>query len=205
MTFLLAAPERRVLRWLAGRLPASWVPNHLTVIGVVGAVGTALGYALTPLGAGWLWLASGMLVVNWFGDSLDGTLARVRQIERPKYGYYIDHMVDAFNTAVIGAGIGLSAYVGLPLALVLVIIYLSLSINIYLESSVFGVFEASYGIFGPTEVRLVMILANTALWAGDSFRGVSADEVRAVANWIVAGLCAVMSSGKRRVCAGLES
>jgi phosphatidylglycerophosphate synthase len=192
MTFLLAAPERRVLRWMAARLPASWTPNHLTAIGVIGALGTALGYAWSPRSAGWLWLASAMLVVNWFGDSLDGTLARVRQIERPKYGYYIDHMVDAFNTAVIGAGIGLSPYVSLPLALALVIIYLSLSINIYLESSVFGVFEASYGIFGPTEVRLLLILANTALWAGDGFRGVTADEVRAVANWVVGGLCVVM-------------
>lgn len=192
MTFLLAAPERRVLRWLAPRLPAGWTPNTLTVIGVLGAFGTALGYALTPLHPGWLWLASGMLVVNWFGDSLDGTLARVRKIERPKYGYYIDHMVDAVNTAAIGAGIGLSSYVSLPLALVLVIIYLCLSINIYLESSVFGIFEFSYGIFGPTEVRILLIVANAALWAGASFAGVSDTAVRSVANWVVAGLSVVM-------------
>jgi phosphatidylglycerophosphate synthase len=189
MTFLLAAPERRLLRWIAARLPRAWMPDHLTAIGVLGAVLTAVGYALSPRHPGWLWLASGGLFVNWFGDSLDGTLARVRQIERPKYGYYIDHMVDAVNTAVIGAGVGLSPYVGLPIAMVLVILYLCLSINVYLESSVFGLFELGFGIFGPTEVRLLLVLANTGLFAGASWAGLTGAEVARIANVVFVVVC----------------
>ncbi len=105
-----------------------------------------------------------MLVVNWFGDSLDGTLARVRGAERPRYGYYLDHIVDAYSTAVIGLGIGLSPFVHFGLALGLVVLYLVLSINVYLESHVFGKFKISYGKLGPTEVRLILVLANAALW-----------------------------------------
>jgi phosphatidylglycerophosphate synthase len=182
LTFLLAEPERRLLRWIAGRLPRSWMPDHLTAIGVLGALLVGGGYALSPGHPGWLWLASLGLAINWLGDSLDGTLARVRRIERPKYGYYIDHMVDAFNTAVIGAGIGLSPYVSLSLAMLVVILYLALSINIYLESSVLGVFEIAYGIFGPTEVRLLLILANSALFAGALGADLAAASVARIAN-----------------------
>jgi len=189
MTFLLAAPERRLLRWIAARLPRAWMPDHLTALGVLGAVLTAAGYGLSPRHPGWLWLASGGLVVNWFGDSLDGTLARVRQIERPKYGYYIDHMVDAVNTALIGAGIGLSPYVSLPVAMVLVILYLCLSINVYLESSVFGLFELGFGIFGPTEVRLLLVLTNGGLFAGAMWAGLTGTEVARIANVVFVLVC----------------
>lgn len=192
LTFLLAEPERRVLRWIAARLPRAWMPDHLTAIGVLGALTVAVGYWASVRHPGWLWLASGGLALNWFGDSLDGTLARVRQIERPKYGYYIDHMVDAFNTAVIGAGIGLSPYVSLPLAMLLVIIYLGLSINIYLESSVFGVFEISYGIFGPTEARLLLILANAGLFAGAQWADLTGPAVARIANWVFLVVSAAM-------------
>ena len=113
MTFLLAQPERRLLRAMAARLPASVRSNHLSGLGVVGAVGVGAAYALSTLDVVWLWVASLLLVVNWFGDSLDGTLARVRAAERPRYGYYIDHIIDAFSTAVVGIGIGLSPYVNL--------------------------------------------------------------------------------------------
>jgi phosphatidylglycerophosphate synthase len=189
MTFLLAAPERRLLRWIAARLPRAWMPDHLTALGVLGAVLTTVGYGLSPRHPGWLWLASGGLVVNWFGDSLDGTLARVRQIERPKYGYYIDHMVDAVNTALIGAGIGLSPYVSLPIAMILVILYLCLSINVYLESSVFGLFELGFGIFGPTEVRLLLVLANAGLFAGAMWAGLTGAEVARIANIVFVLVC----------------
>jgi phosphatidylglycerophosphate synthase len=192
LTFLLAEPERRLLRWIAGRLPRSWMPDHLTAIGVFGALVVGAGYALSPGHPGWLWLASLGLAINWFGDSLDGTLARVRRIERPKYGYYIDHMVDAFNTAVIGAGIGLSPYVSLSLAMLVVILYLALSINIYLESSVLGVFEIAYGIFGPTEVRLLLILANSALFAGALWADLAAASVARIANGTLLLACGAM-------------
>jgi phosphatidylglycerophosphate synthase len=192
MSFLLAGPERRVLRWIAARLPRAWMPDHLTGIGVVGALLTMLGYALSPTHAGWLWLASGGLLINWFGDSLDGTLARVRKIERPKYGYYIDHMVDAVNTAVIGAGIGLSPYVSLPIAMVLVILYLCLSINVYLESSVHGEFDLGFGIFGPTEVRLLLVVANTGLYAGAIWVGLTGGQVSRIANVVFVLVSAAM-------------
>ena len=164
LTFLLAEPEKRLLRAVALRVPRRWRPNHFTVLGVLGATGAGLAYALAGRHPGWLWAASVMLVVNWFGDSLDGTLARVRGAERPRYGYYLDHIVDAYSTAVIGLGIGLSPFVHFGLALGLVILYLVLSINVYLESHVFGKFKISYGRLGPTEVRLILVLANAALW-----------------------------------------
>jgi phosphatidylglycerophosphate synthase len=189
MSFLLAGPERRVLRWIAARLPRAWMPDHLTAIGVAGALTIGAGYALSTRHPAWLWLATFGLAVNWFGDSLDGTLARVRQIERPKYGYYIDHMVDAFNTAVVGAGIGFSPYVAMPLAMLLVILYLCLSINVYLESSVHGQFDLGFGIVGPTEVRLLQALLNTVLFAVVMWTATSDAAIARVANGVVVVVC----------------
>ncbi|MDH5642806.1 MAG: CDP-alcohol phosphatidyltransferase family protein [Gemmatimonadota bacterium] len=163
MTFWLADPERRLLVATAKRLPKSIMPDHLSGIGVFGAALTGVGYAMSGSGTGWLWIASVGLFLNWFGDSLDGTLARVRKMERPRYGYYLDHMIDALSTAMVGIGIGLSPYVNLPAALVLVVVYLMLSINVYLESNTIGVFKMAYGRVGPTEGRIVLVLGNTAL------------------------------------------
>jgi archaetidylinositol phosphate synthase len=164
--FLLARHETRVLDWIARRLP-SWVtPDHLTGLGVVAAVGIAAAYLLSNGDKTWLWAASALLVVHWLGDSLDGTLARVRRIERPTYGYYLDHLVDALATAVIGLGLGLSPYMLLSVGLVIVIVYLVLSINTYLETYAFGVFTLGYGRLGPTEARLGLIVLNTLLALG---------------------------------------
>ena len=179
LTFLLAEPERRVLVAIARRLPPWVTSDHLTLLGVLGALGAGAAYALSALSSAWLWAASALLVVNWFGDSLDGTLARVRRLERPRYGYYLDHMVDAFATAAIGAGIGLSPYLSLSVALIGVLAYLVLSINVYLESAVFGVFRLGYGRIGPTETRIVLLLANVLLvLAGPDPRVVT------TANWV---------------------
>ena len=163
LSFWLAAPEKRLLVAIAGRLPAWVTSNQLTGLGVGAAVGTGVAYALSSQGPVWLVVANLMLFIHWFGDSLDGTLARVRKAERPKYGYYLDHLVDAFSTAAIGIGIGLSPYVDLTLAMALVIGYLTLSINVYLESQVFQVFRLAYGRIGPTESRLILMVANTVL------------------------------------------
>ena len=163
MTFLLAAPERRLLQAIAARLPRWVTSDALTILGMVGALGTGAAYALSTLGPAWLWAASALLVVQWFGDSLDGTLARVRRAERPRYGYYLDHIIDAFSTTVIGVGIGLSPYVDLGVALAGVLAYLILSINIYLESQAFGVFRLGYSRIGPTEARVILAVANVAL------------------------------------------
>ena len=163
LTFLIAEPERRLLRAIAARLPRWVTSDGLTVVGMAGALGTGAAYALSTLSTAWLWAASALLVVNWLGDSLDGTLARVRRAERPRYGYYLDHIVDAFSTAAVGAGIGLSPYVDLGVALMGVLAYLILSINIYLESQAFGVFRLGYSRIGPTEARIVLVAANVAL------------------------------------------
>src|SRR3989475_7986827 len=186
MRFLLAEPEGRILRALATRVPRSIRSNHLTAIGLIGAAGAGTAYALTTYNPAWLWVASAMLVLNWLGDSLDGTLARVRGTQRPKYGYYLDHVVDAFSTAVIGLGIGLSPYVDLGLALGLVVVYLALSMNVYLESSVFGVFKISYGRIGPTEVRLLLVLLNTMLAVAALLAVKGPVPVGVVANWTLA-------------------
>jgi len=192
MEFLLAGPERRVLHALAARVPRMIRSNHLTALGVVGAAGAGAAYALTNYHPAWLWVASLMLVVNWLGDSLDGTLARVRGTQRPKYGYYLDHVVDAFSTAMIGVGIGLSPYVYLGLALGIVVVYLAMSINVYLESTVFGVFKISYGRLGPTEVRLILILLNTAAALTAGMPSPLPVSVNVIANWTLAILLAGM-------------
>ena len=164
--FLLAVPEARVLEWIARRLP-SWVkPDHLTALGVLASIAIAAAYVLSNGNETWLWAASGLLVVHWLGDSLDGTLARVRKSERPRYGYYLDHLVDAFATAAIGIGLGLSPYMLLAVGLAIVVAYLILSINTYLETHAFGVFTLGYGRFGPTEARLALIAVNTLLVLG---------------------------------------
>jgi archaetidylinositol phosphate synthase len=164
-TFLLARPEARVLEWIARRLPAWVMPDHLTALGVLAAVGIAVAYALSGE-AVWLWAASGLLVVHWLGDSLDGTLARVRRTERPRYGYYLDHLVDAIATALIGIGLGLSPHMLMVTGLAIVIVYLVLSINTYLETNALGVFSLGYGRLGPTEARAGLIAVNTLLALG---------------------------------------
>ena len=164
--FLLAAPEKRVLRAIAQRLPKRIAPDHMTALGVVAAIGIAAAYALSNQSDLWLWAASALLVVHWLGDSLDGTLARVRGIERPKYGYYLDHLVDALATACIGIGLGLSGHGLLAVGAIVVIAYLMLSINTYLETYAFGTFALGYGRIGPTEMRLALIALNTAIALG---------------------------------------
>jgi phosphatidylglycerophosphate synthase len=161
--FLLAPLERRFLPWLAGKLPRWILPDDMTAVGVLAALGVCAAYQLSNEDSAWLWVASGLLVVQWLGDSLDGTLARVRGIQRPKYGFYLDHIVDAIATAAIGIGLGLSPFMLLSIGTLIVVAYLTLSINVYLESMAFGRFRLGYGYLGPTEIRVVLIALNTAL------------------------------------------
>jgi len=164
--FLLARFERRVLPALARRLPRWVLPDDLTALGVACAIGICASYQLTNESRNWLWVASALLVLHWVGDSLDGTLARTRGIQRPKYGYYLDHLVDAVSTALIGIGLGLSPYMLLAIGTLIVVAYLILSINVYLESYALGRFSIGYGYLGPTEIRLILIALNTALVLG---------------------------------------
>lgn len=159
--FLLAGFEAWLLPRTARALPTWVVPDHLSIAGLIGATGVAVSYALSNRNPAWLWGASGFLVLQWLGDSLDGTLARVRKIERPRYGYYLDHLLDAYSTLAIGLGLGLSPYMLLSVGLGIAIAYLILSINVYLETHVYREFELGYGILGPTEARVLLLTLNT--------------------------------------------
>ena len=161
---LLGPLERPALQWLASRMPGRVTPDILTAVGVFGALIIFSGYALTNLHPGFLWLASFGFVINWFGDSLDGTLARYRKIERPKYGFFIDHVVDAANEVIIFLGLGLSPYVRFELACLALIGYLMLSVLVYVRTCVKGEFVISYQGLGPTEVRVLAIIANTLIF-----------------------------------------
>ncbi|HYS51092.1 MAG TPA: protein kinase, partial [Burkholderiales bacterium] len=121
LTFVFADFERRLLERLARRVPRGLRANHFTALGMVGAAGAGVAYALARYNPAWLWVASVMLAVHWLGDSLDGTLARVRGVERPKYGFYLDHVMGALSVVVVGLGIGVSGFVSPALALGVVV------------------------------------------------------------------------------------
>lgn len=180
--------ERRLLRWIAARLPGWVTPDLLTAVGVIGGLIIFAAYLLTQRSPAFLWLASFGFVVNWFGDSLDGTLARVRKIERPVYGFYIDHAVDAYIEILIFLGLGLSPYVRFDLAAAALIAYMLLSVLVYLRTCVKGEFTISYGRLGPTEARLIAIGANTLVFliGNPRLRLFSLDLT--VYDWIVAAI-----------------
>jgi archaetidylinositol phosphate synthase len=161
---LLGPLERPALRWLAAHMPAWINPDILTGVGILGSVVVFFSYWLTTVDANFLWLASLGLVINWFGDSLDGTLARYRKIERPKYGFFVDHTVDAVSTLLVVFGLGVSPYVKFEIACLALISYLLMSVLVYIRTYVDCVFKISYGRFGPTEVRLIIIIANTVIY-----------------------------------------
>ncbi len=150
-----------------------WVtPDRLTSLGMVGALMTFLGYVASSVGASWLLLAIVGYVVQWFGDSMDGSIARYRHIERPSYGYFIDHSCDGLATLLILAGIGLSPFVTMDVALVALAGYLLLSIHAYLSARVLGEFKLSYLAAGPTELRLVLIALTLMMMALGSGPGI---------------------------------
>ncbi|HTI05935.1 MAG TPA: protein kinase [Gemmatimonadales bacterium] len=186
LTFVVAAAERRLLEALARRVPPALRPNHFTALGMVGAVGAGVAYALARFSPAWLWVASVGLVLHWLGDSLDGTLARVRGVERPRYGFYLDHVMGALSVVVVGLGIARSGLVSPILALGVVAAYLALAVNVYLESSVFGIARVEYGRMGPTEMRVVLIVLNTVLALGGR-------PSLPVANWTLGAVVAAMA------------
>ena len=159
----LAKSERRLLNWLCARLPLWVTPDKLTGFGVLGAFVIFLGYALSEWSLHTMWFCILGYAMQWFGDSLDGSLARWRKIERPKYGYFIDHSVDGFVILLIFSGMGLSPYVRMDAAAFATIGYLLLSIHAYLAARVLGEFKLSYLNFGPTELRFVLIALTLAM------------------------------------------
>lgn len=160
-TSLLNGVEKRVLVWLAQRQPRWITSDMLTAIGVVGAVVVAIGYLLSNYNISWLWLASLGFIINWYGDSLDGTLARVRGTQRPIYGFFIDHNIDGVTMALMCVGAGLSDMLNLYIAFAVLAVYLLLSISVYINAHLKGEFRLTYAGMGPTEFRLVMIAVNT--------------------------------------------
>jgi archaetidylinositol phosphate synthase len=161
---LLAASERRLLNWLCARMPAWATPDMLTGIGFVGSIATFAGYALSSFHLAWLWVAIAGYFINWFGDSLDGSLARYRKIERPAFGYFVDHSIDSFSNMIIVIGLGLSPFIRLDTALFGLTGYLLLSIHTFLAARVTDEFKLTYLAGGPTEMRLILIAMTVAMY-----------------------------------------
>ncbi|WP_260925330.1 CDP-alcohol phosphatidyltransferase family protein [Novosphingobium sp. 9] len=167
----LAKGERRLLNWLCPRMPKWVFPDLLTGIGMFGALLIFAGYTTSLLNEDWLLLCLPGYVIQWFGDSMDGSLARFRRIERPRYGYFLDHSCDGLATFLILAGIGFSPYVRLDIALIALVGYLLLSVHAFLAVRVLGEMRLSYLSAGPTELRFVLIgLTLSMLIFGDRQR-----------------------------------
>jgi len=158
-----AAPEKRVLLWLAAHTPPRIGPDHLTVLGLAAQIGAGVCYALAARNRYALLGAIACLALNWLGDSLDGTLARVRHSQRPRYGFYVDHIVDSFGALALIGGLALSGYMDPRIAIGLLVAFLMLSIQSYLATHALGEFRISFWRFGPTELRILLAIGNVAL------------------------------------------
>ncbi len=156
-TSILNRLEKKALIRLAEHMPKWVTSDMLTWLGFAAAVAYAFFCWLANKNVRYLWLSSFCLVLNWFGDALDGSVARVRGIQRPKYGFFIDHSVDALTTCLFCIGLGLTPFMNLNIALFIMLGYLSLSLYTYLGTWIFGEFRLTYGGLGPTEVRLILI------------------------------------------------
>jgi len=161
---VLARPEKRMLIWMAERTP-SWInPDHLTLFGFLAQLMTGVSYAIARSSQLGLTGAIVFLILNWLGDSMDGTLARVRQQQRPRYGFYVDHMLDSVGAVALMAGLAFSGYMSPPIAIGLLVLFLLLSIQSYLATYTLGEFRMSFWSCGPTELRLLLILGNLAAY-----------------------------------------
>jgi phosphatidylglycerophosphate synthase len=160
---LTADVEKRALIWMAKRTPTAINSDHLTALGFVAQILAGVAYAMAARDWRALWLVNLFLVLNWLGDSLDGTLARVRDQQRPRYGFYVDHMADTFGALALMAGLACSGYVHWPIAAAMLAGFYVLSIESYLATYTMGHFHLSHGIFGPTEIRILLMLGNLAL------------------------------------------
>jgi phosphatidylglycerophosphate synthase len=160
----LAAVEKRALVAMAQRLPPAIHSDHLTGLALGAMVVAGAGYALARLDVRALWLVVIALALNWFGDSLDGTVARVRRVERPRYGFYVDHVLDIVGATLLFAGLAMSGFMTPWIALALLVAYLLVSGEVFLATSVHGVFRMSFSGFGPTELRILLAIGTIALF-----------------------------------------
>ncbi|MBO4918492.1 MAG: CDP-alcohol phosphatidyltransferase family protein [Bacteroidales bacterium] len=162
-TSVLNSLEHRLLVWLAARMP-KWVNSDmLTIVGTLGAFLIGLGYALTAKNVNWLWLSTFGLLVNWYGDSLDGNLARYRHKQRPVYGYYLDHTMDVINESMMFFGAGLAPFFDMRLTLSAFVLYLLMTLNVSMNAHLRSEFKLSYFKLGPTEFRIIVAVANTVM------------------------------------------
>jgi archaetidylinositol phosphate synthase len=172
---LLAPLEKRALIWIATRLPRAVNSDHLTVLGITSMLAAGLAYwysSVNPIG---LWIVNVCLFLNWFGDSLDGTLARVRDRQRPRYGYYVDHVVDVVAISLLMGGMALSGHLSPTIAAFFLVGYLLLSSEVFLATHVLNKFQISFFKFSPTELRILLIIGNLFVyymnprikWLGD--------------------------------------
>ena len=159
----VASAEKRSLLWLAERTPPSINSDHLTILGFTAQCLAGVCYALSRWNRYMLLVGIVFLALNWLGDSLDGTLARVRNCQRPRYGFYVDHIADTFAAFFLMGGLALSGYIHPPIAFGLLVAFLMLSIEAYLATYTLGQFQLSYWKFGPTEIRLLLAVGNLAL------------------------------------------
>jgi len=155
--------ERRTLLWLADRLPPWVTSDQLTAVALLAMIGVGASYWLAASSNAGLLLATFFLAVNWFGDSLDGTLARVRRQQRPRYGYYVDHVVDALGALALFTGLAASGYMTPAVAAAVVIAYFLVCVEVYLAACSLGRFQMSFFGFGPTELRILLAIGNVTL------------------------------------------
>jgi len=161
---VLAAAEKKLLITIARRLPPAINSDHLTALALLAMALAGACYALARWDVRLLWVAVAALALNWFGDSLDGTVARVRKVERPRYGFYVDHVLDIVGATFLFAGLAASGFMTPILALSLLIAYLLVSGEVFLATSVRGVFKMSFSGFGPTELRILLAVGTVALF-----------------------------------------
>jgi archaetidylinositol phosphate synthase len=160
---LTAAVEKRALTWMAQRAPKWLTSDQLTALGLGAQIGAGGFYVLSGLNKYWLLGVISCIVLNWFGDSMDGTVARVRNQQRPRYGFYVDHMVDILGATALMCGLGLSGFVHWPVAIAMLVGFLLLSAESYLATYTLNCFQMSQGMFGPTEIRILLIIGSLAL------------------------------------------
>ena len=160
---LTAHLEKRALLWMAGHAPRCVSSDRLTVLGLTSQIAAGVCYTLARFNKHWLLAVVLCLVLNWLGDSLDGTLARVRGQQRPRYGFYVDHVVDLFGAVALMTGLGASGFLHWQTALAMLVAFLLLSGESYLATYALGCFELSHGFFGPTEIRILHVCGNLAL------------------------------------------
>lgn len=194
---LTAQAERRVLAWLAARVPARVTPDHLTTLGFLAMVAAGACYALAGVHTWTLLLANVFLALNWLGDSLDGTLARYRRRPRPRYGFYLDHVVDAFGALCLLGGLAASGLAHAGLVAALLTAYYLLSIHVYLLTYAAGVFKISFGPLGGTELRLLLSLANVAAFVQPRLPGLNVSLFDALTSMGTLGLLVLLLSEVR--------